>query len=411
MPNRIIYQVEALYVGPTPCTGRQYVLVPPTGLVPSIVQLHRIQTANYGYSTTKRDVNQFGELAAIDRVSIDPPTVNLDFSYLNANFNNESGLGFYVNQTTSNANNLSAIRYILDKTQDSKNFWIQTVPEGYDANGYQNPGATWAPWYIGIGNGYISNFTTEGAVGDFPRTTVTVEGQNVLITTGIDILRHSGIPTMAGPQWFGQTGYFVPNPSVNPVDGTPINTPFAEALIPKGQSTTTGTNNLGGLNISVLRPGDITLSFYNAGAFGASTPTVQEEFLTKIADAKLNSYSLSFALSREPLNKLGTKFAFSKEITFPIVVSMRVDGAVGDYVTGNLADIISLNKNYDCVLSIKNPTGTMTQMMYILKNATLDNQTFSSSIGPSKTVSMTFNAQVGGPAQTTKGFFMSGVCV
>ena len=35
-------------------------------------------------STNRTDVNQFGELAAIDRVVLDTPTVSLDFSYLSA---------------------------------------------------------------------------------------------------------------------------------------------------------------------------------------------------------------------------------------------------------------------------------------------------------------------------------------
>ena len=43
-----------------------------------------------------------------------------------------------------------------------------------------------------------------------------------------------------------------------------------------------------------------------------------------------------------------------------------------------------------------------------MKNATLDSQNFSSSIGDNKTVDLTFSAQVGGPEDTTAGIFMSG---
>ena len=46
--------------------------------------------------------------------------------------------------------------------------------------------------------------------------------------------------------------------------------------------------------------------------------------------------------------------------------------------------------------------------MYKLKNAKLDAQSFSSSIGDNKSVTLDFSAQIGGPGQTTLGFFMSG---
>ena len=44
------------------------------------------------FNISRTDVNQFGELAAIDRVVLDTPTVSLDFSYYLANFANEANL-------------------------------------------------------------------------------------------------------------------------------------------------------------------------------------------------------------------------------------------------------------------------------------------------------------------------------
>ena len=66
-----------------------------------IEQLHRIQSCNYSFNIARTDVNQFGELAAIDRVVLESPTVALDFSYVLANFANEKKLGFDIVQGLS----------------------------------------------------------------------------------------------------------------------------------------------------------------------------------------------------------------------------------------------------------------------------------------------------------------------
>jgi hypothetical protein len=99
--NRIIYQSEALYAGPAPATGYHYGTFTPgqggstntpnenTNLVK---QLQRIQTANYSFTVDRTDVNQFGQLASIDRVILTNPTISLDFSYILANLINESNL-------------------------------------------------------------------------------------------------------------------------------------------------------------------------------------------------------------------------------------------------------------------------------------------------------------------------------
>ena len=128
--NRIIYQNEALYVGPSPAISGHYKFVTgsnvnvPTqklnqldplatrtltsgagtttaglatmqaGLLPNLANLDRIQSINYNFNVTRRDVNQFGNLAAIDRIIIDQPVVNIDFNYYQNGLKNEEELGF-----------------------------------------------------------------------------------------------------------------------------------------------------------------------------------------------------------------------------------------------------------------------------------------------------------------------------
>ena len=70
--NRVIYQSECLIVSSGAAA---------TAAVDH-EQLERVQSANYSYTINRQDVNQYGELARIDSIVLDPPTVSVDFSYL-----------------------------------------------------------------------------------------------------------------------------------------------------------------------------------------------------------------------------------------------------------------------------------------------------------------------------------------
>ena len=73
--NRVIYQSEAVLVS-------QDVNV--TGVATGdndIAPLHRIQSANYSFSIARQDLNCFGELASIDRIITETPTVSFDCNY------------------------------------------------------------------------------------------------------------------------------------------------------------------------------------------------------------------------------------------------------------------------------------------------------------------------------------------
>ena len=79
--NRVIYQSEGLYVSKDASV---------TGAADH-EQLSRVQSANYSFTINRQDVNQFGDLARIDSLVLDAPTVSLDFSYyLTDGFNERS---------------------------------------------------------------------------------------------------------------------------------------------------------------------------------------------------------------------------------------------------------------------------------------------------------------------------------
>ena len=103
--TRVIYQGEALYCSQDVAynvaqTGTQEgagVTSTPDNF--NIKDLNRVQSVNYSFNVARQDVNQFGELAAIDQCIVEAPTVSLDASYYLADFTNEHRLGLYVTQS------------------------------------------------------------------------------------------------------------------------------------------------------------------------------------------------------------------------------------------------------------------------------------------------------------------------
>ena len=377
--NRIIYQSEAVYAGPSPATGYHYGTYTPgiggSSNVPNasnnlVQQLQRIQTANYSFTVDRTDVNQFGQLAAIDRVILTNPTVSLDFSYINSSLANEHDLGFTIASGNTDSS-VSAISGFLNKTSDERNYFIRTTPEGTDAVGFTDGSAT-NNGVIGIGNAFLTSYSTEGSVGNFPTTTVNVEGLNMNFQNGI-------------------SGNFVP--AVNPVNGQALSNYYQLAQAVQNVGIGSGSA------ISALRPGDITLSLSNTLASGVDVNTMN-----------VQSYTLSFDLGRTPIQRLGNKFAFTREIDFPLTVTLSVDAQVTTMNAGNLANlVVDDSATYNPSITIKSPSDSnLTMAKYILKGAKLDSQEYTSDVGSNKSVSLTFSAQVGGPQDTANGLFING---
>ena len=101
--NRVIYQSEAVYVTQGSYSGANLTAKNANGYPTGVRNLDRVQSANYSFSISRQDVNQFGELAAIDRIITETPTVSFDTSYVMANLANEHLLGFEVTEWKAQA--------------------------------------------------------------------------------------------------------------------------------------------------------------------------------------------------------------------------------------------------------------------------------------------------------------------
>jgi hypothetical protein len=370
--NRVIYQSEGLFVssGVNSTTAAQH------------KQLKRVQSANYSFEITRQDVNQFGQLARIDALVLQSPTVSLDLSYYLADGFNESALGFYMQGNGATAPT-GAANFASGQMVSSSglNFYIVTDGEGVDLN-YDNAGANAlsGKGVIGIGNGFITDYTLDAAVGDFPTVSVSVEGLGFCAAT-YDIA--------------GNVTGFV-SPAINPENGTKLLTGTGDYVKLPLPSTGDGP--------TALRPGDITLDF---GAFTGTgaTPTVALANGDKI---HVQSVSLSLPLSRTPIERLGSRFAFARVTDFPITATMTVNAIVNETVARNLADMVDDSNERSITLTINKVGTTEAAVKYTFSAARLDSQSFSSDIGSNKSVDLTFSTQIGGPNDLVHGIYFSG---
>jgi hypothetical protein len=213
------------------------------------------------------------------------------------------------------------------------------------------------------------------------------------------------------------TGYFGVVPAVDTVAGT--NLTGIGFRLPVGDSSYTGYQNVTGTGVggvslygaitkagegnaqaTALRPGDITMSLKTGSALGWD-----------VEDLKIQDFSLSLDLGRTPLQKLGNRFAFSREIDFPVTAKLDVNANVGDIASGNLVEIICNNSSFDFDITLGNPgcgTSAPKAMLFQFKGAKLVSQSFSSTIGDNASMSASYEVQIGSPNDTKNGIFISG---
>ena len=378
--NRVIYQSEGLYVSKNAANTT----------AANHEQLERVQSANYSYTINRQDVNQYGELARLDSLVLDPPTVNVDFSYLLTDSYNERVLGFFVQQSgtadslvgipaqVANAEGNFASGHMV--ATSGVNVFIVTSPDGIDLNKDPSEALDASDTIIGIGNCYISDYSVDLSVGALPTASVTMEGANMNSNTSGTNFASPAINQENGNALPAAHGMIValPNPSQTP-GGAPAN-----------------SSNAG---VNALRPGDITIDF----------SSVSGETMAQLNGAGANhvqSVSLSLPLSRTPIQKLGSKFPFARSVDFPVNVSLSASAILNDTEHNNLANVLESGAQ-TISINMKDSNGN-TAIRYHLKEAKLDSESFSSSIGANKSVDLTFSAQVGGPTDSTAGLFMSG---
>ena len=367
--NRVIYQSEALFASKE---------VNSTGQADHM-QLRRVQSANYSFNVTRTDLNQFGQLSRIDSLILEAPTVSADVSYHLGDGYNEEVLNF--------ANSDLNVGFVSGQIESSsgQNLYIMTADEGKDANF----GSLTGVGAIGIGNAFVTDYSLEASVGGFPTVTVSFEGSNINASTNI-----------TGSPFGGFTGSGFSGAGIDPTLGTPLTEQIAAGGI-KIRPSDPGTDE--GV-VSALRPSDIFFDLADANG----------DTISKIGSdgAHVQSVSLSVPLSRTPIERLGTRFPFARTVDFPITPTLSVSAILSETEEKSLTSIIA-NDNFipSATITIKDGNGSTAAnnaAIYKLTNLKLDSESFSSSVGPNKTVDLTFSLSVGGPDDQENNIFFSG---
>ena len=364
--NRVIYQSDALYASKE---------VNSTGSADH-VQLRRVQSANYSLNITRQDVNQFGQLARMEAIILEAPTVSFDASYFLGDGFNEEALKFL------NSSGLSG-GFISGQiaSTSGQNFYILTAPEGVDAN--FTPDNTTGYSTIGVGNAFLTDYTLDASVGSIPTVSVSFEGTNMNATAGV-----SG--TTAGYSGISGVG-------IDPTSGVALEDQNSGIFLP------VGTQGTGSGIPSALRPGDITLSLGNADGDAFVD-------LSGVGSAHVQSVAISIPLGRTPIDRLGSRFSFARVVDFPIPPTLAVSAIVSDSQGAALTEIINDDQFIDNLqFQFKDSDSDNTpRATYKLTNLKLDSQSFSSSIGPNKTIDLNFSLSIGGPNDPVNNVFFSG---
>ena len=435
--NRIIYQSQALFAAPS-STGYHvqfsdhgsnqnpdeigYVTwTGATGLISTghnralLEPIERVQSANFNFTINRQDINEFGKLARIDSIVMESPTVGLDFNYYVTDGGNERKMGFNIptfnsgGVTPFNRDNatqyastgdgcisgFSALSGLIEDTQGN-NYFIVTSKEGVDVQGDTVDAGTSNYDLISIGNGFISDYTLEAAVGAVPTASVTVEAFNIKVDDRISGAKNLGSSVQ------------IQIPGVDDTQGEKVNNYFTFEA-----GTIDSTGSEAGL-ITALRPGDLTLTILDPEG-GDTWATNYQGFATLSGDGKahIQSFTVGIPMSRTVLGRLGNTFGYARVIDLPMSVDVSISAIVSEFTKNNLFDALArTNKTNFKLLMKKTDTSTggsgATALTIEVKGARMDSETYSAAIGDNETVDITFSCQIGGSNDQQNGIFMLG---
>ena len=163
--NRIIYQSQAVEVNGTTLDG--------------------VQSCNYGIDVGREDVNQFGQLGAVDKVILAAPTCTMEIGYYAGGFGGSS----------SEAGNLNGLLQSgMFGSQSGVNVIVGlTTNEGVD---YTAGGTS-----VTLKSGVLTSFSSEASVGAIVNNTLSFAGTDFNYTpdmptvpgTDLDIATQTGV--------------------------------------------------------------------------------------------------------------------------------------------------------------------------------------------------------------------------
>lgn len=363
--DTVRYSVLAVYAGPSPATGFQWltgfnnVYTGANSGQNQISSLERVQTVSDSFTLERTNVNQLGQLAYVSQELINQPNIPVQISWIQASAANESKIGLYV------SGDQGAIRNILNRTQDNRNLFIAVAPEGQDAIDY-----TGQMQVFQLNNSFFESYSSEASVGGFATANATFQAVNYSTSTGSI------------------------NQTLNAIDLN--NGSIVPGLLYTLPTATTGIVGA----VPALRYSDITATI--SGVQGLVT-----------SDLKLQSYRLDFNTNLQNLLKLGSRFAYTKIPTFPVNLNCTLSANYGDLATGSLSNLFCADNPFNIHINLYQP-GCGGYGPVVLKYDLLGVKMVSQDFGAqdvgsnTATVNMTFLGQIGGSDDTRTNLRISG---
>lgn len=350
--TRQIYNIWSLGIGPAPSTGYHFenynsegINTPELTLFDSnrIKQIDRVQDFTYNFNIDRTNLSHLGQRSLIDRVIVNRPPIQVNFSYLIAGIRNEDRLGLVVNypdvtNTPINTGEICCFKNFTGWETDARNIFLSISPDYNDLNERIGDNLTSGPlspkdlYVFGFGNCYFNSYSVNAAVGQFPRASIGYICDNVM--------GYASGSGMNIPAVYPKSG--------NLVTGPRFTIPHADSIITP----------------SVLKPSDITLQI--------------------IQDTVPNSFDYLYLYNIQ--TSLYNKIQLSGEInneTF--LISNGVSNPTGNIYSGiyikNLTDNsynrllgTGIDGNQDIVVysGINNPTNNFYNFIY-MKNIVTNN--------------------------------------
>lgn len=412
--NRIQYNCQALYVGPSPSNTFHFIDV--NGTLNNdtsyndtnfnlLKKINRVTNLNYSINIPREEIKQMGKSAIASTPILNQPTVLVDFEYYLNGVTNEARLGFnvnheYIDETKSGQCIFNGFDYFLfsglsiyDKVdqpietpfwpshnRSSKNIFGVITKNEYEDENTKSIEAqkifSRNANVICFGDGYLTSYDTTCAIGETPKAKASFICDNVVFYTG-----SSGVAI----------------PAINPKDG--LNYSGKKFILPEDPDLQ---------NVSIILPGDIIIDIQETGN-GISTQMNDIETLgVKFSDIKIQDYNISIKFDREDMTSIGYKAPASRRINFPIQVNFGFTNLVGDESEAKLHDSIRLDKRYNVSIKMKDRATRKELIRYDFKNASLQDYRYTSSIEAERRLNFNFRINCT-QDNLSEGLFVSGI--
>jgi len=408
--NRIAYNCQALFVGPSPSSGFHF--YGEDGQLNNnyeyssvnhnlVKKINRVTSLNYSINLPREEYKQIGRSSIASNPIIQSPSVQVDFEYYINGVLNEARMGLNVNHIKpetsdplysnfntflfSGLSDYGGVRMEKplgwpNRNRSNRNlFAVVTKADNEDFArrlNDLNENFSRDSNVIAFGDGYLVSYDTSCSVGALPKAKASFICDNVIFYTGSSGL---GIPAIhpKTAENFDQVKFVIPDePEVSGV-------------------------------ISVVAPGDIILDISQTGINSSIEMNNLVELGVSFSDIKIQNYSLSIKFNREDLNSIGYRRIANRPINFPVVIDFTFSSLVGEESISDLRDNLIVDKKYNISVYLKDKFRNKTAVRYDIRNASLINYGYDASIEDNRVLNCSFRANAS-PDNLKEGLFMSG---